>query len=70
MSDTWYVLHDDYTGHNGRTYRVAPDGLECWAANRTWIKSAFADIQQLKDYALRTTARIYVTKPRKRQEGS
>lgn len=66
MTETWYVLHDDYTGPNGRTYREGPNGLELWSKDRTWIMSGFGSLSLLKRYVLNCNAALYVIKPKKK----
>lgn len=57
VTNLWYILHDDTTGPNGRTYRVAGSVLETHVAGIGWVESYFGSFARLKAYVLRSSSR-------------
>jgi hypothetical protein len=50
----WYVLHDDLTGPNGRTYRQSYDVygeyLEMYIGGKGWVASNVPNLASLQKY--------------------
>lgn len=61
----WYILHDDMTGHRGRTYRVVPPGrVVMHISGVGWVGSNFPTLQALKRYAATNGFVLHVKEPR------
>lgn len=70
MNDTWYILKDDTTGPNGRTYRVREGILETHLYGVGWVESYFQSFDRLKSYVLRDSSRsLKVTDKKMRERG-